>query len=42
MESQFAPWASWEVLSFGLSMVLLDQEGLVRGTCGDESDKNET
>ena len=36
MESQFAPWASWEVWSFRLSMVLLDQEGL------DESDKNET
>ena len=36
MESQFAPWASWEVWSFPLSMVLLDQEGL------DESDKNET
>ena len=36
MKSQ---WASWVVLSFGLSMVLLDQEGLVRGTCGDESEK---
>ena len=30
MESQFAPWASWEVWSFRLLMVLLDQEGLVR------------
>ena len=42
MESQFAPWASWEVWSFRFSMVLLDQEGLVRGSCRDESDKNET
>ena len=42
MESQFAPWASWEVWSFRLSMGLLDQEGLVRGSCRDESNKNET
>ena len=27
---------------FRLSMVLLDEEGLVRGSCRDESDKNET
>ena len=25
IESQFAPCGRWEVLSFGLSMVLLDQ-----------------
>ena len=42
MESQFAPWASWEVFSFGLSVVLLDRQELVRETCGDESDNNET
>ena len=35
-------WALWEVLSFGFSMVLLDQWELVRGTCEDKSDKNET
>ena len=35
MESQFVPSASWEVWSFGLSMVLL-------GSCGDENDKTET
>ena len=33
---------TWEVWSFRLSMVLLDQEGLVRGSWRDERDKNET